>query len=32
MCSLALIVSVVCIVLIVLARRIGEVGGTMEGH
>ena len=27
MCSLALIVSVVCIVLILIARRIGKVGG-----
>jgi iron(III) transport system permease protein len=32
MCSLALIVSVVCIVLIVLARKIGKVGGAIEGH
>ena len=32
MCSLALIVSVVCIVLIILARKIGNVGGAIEGH
>ncbi len=32
MCSLALIVSVVCIVLIVIARRIGNSSGTFEGH
>ena len=32
MCSLALIVSVVCMVLIILARRIGKVGGAIEGH
>jgi iron(III) transport system permease protein len=32
MCSLALIVSVVCITLIVMARRIGKVGGQLEGH
>jgi len=32
MCSLALIVSVICIVLIILARRIGKVGGAIEGH
>jgi iron(III) transport system permease protein len=31
MCSLALIVSVVCMVLIILARRIGKVGA-IEGH
>jgi iron(III) transport system permease protein len=31
MCSLALIVSVVCITLIVIARRIGRVGGNLEG-
>jgi iron(III) transport system permease protein len=31
MCSLALIVSVVCMVLIILARRIGKVGGAIEG-
>lgn len=31
MCSLALIVSVVCITLIVIARRIGRVGGDIEG-
>jgi hypothetical protein len=27
MCSLALIVSVVCIALIIIARRLGNVGG-----
>jgi iron(III) transport system permease protein len=32
MCSLALIVSVVCIVLIVIARKIGDSSGTFEGH
>jgi iron(III) transport system permease protein len=32
MCSLALIVSVVCITMIFIARRIGEVGGGIEGH
>jgi iron(III) transport system permease protein len=32
MCSLALIVSVVCIVLILIARKIGRVGGQFEGH
>jgi iron(III) transport system permease protein len=32
MCSLALIVSVICMLLIVLARRIGKVGGAIEGH
>ncbi len=32
MCSLALIVSVVCIVLILIARKIGTVGGAFEGH
>jgi hypothetical protein len=32
MCSLALLVSVVCMVLIFLARRIGKVGGAIEGH
>ncbi|MBM2804642.1 MAG: transporter permease [Deltaproteobacteria bacterium] len=32
MCSLALIVSVVCIVLIVIARKIGTAGGAFEGH
>jgi iron(III) transport system permease protein len=32
MCSLALIVSVVCIVMILLARKIGNVGGQLEGH
>ncbi len=32
MCSLALIVSVICVVMIVIARRIGKVGGQLEGH
>jgi len=32
MCSLALIVSVVCILLIIAARKIGKVGGAIEGH
>jgi hypothetical protein len=32
MCSLALIVSVVCIALIVVARRLGRVGGDIEGR
>lgn len=32
MCSLALIVSVVCIALIIVARRIGKAGGAIEGH
>ncbi|HEY2921024.1 MAG TPA: iron ABC transporter permease [Candidatus Binatia bacterium] len=32
MCSLALIVSVVCMVLIILARRIGKVCGAIEGQ
>jgi iron(III) transport system permease protein len=32
MCSLALIVSVVCIVLIVIARKIGNTGAAFEGH
>ena len=32
MCSLALIVSVVCISLILIARRIGKVGSQFEGH
>jgi iron(III) transport system permease protein len=32
MCSLALIVSVICIGLILIARRIGKVGGAIEGH
>ena len=32
MCSLALIVSVVCVVLIVIARKIGNSSGTFEGH
>jgi iron(III) transport system permease protein len=32
MCSLALIVSVICVVMILLARKIGQVGGQLEGH
>jgi len=32
MCSLALIVSVICVVMILLARKIGKVGGQLEGH
>ena len=32
MCSLALIVSVVCVAMIVIARKIGQVGGQLEGH
>src|SRR5258706_8000153 len=32
MCSLALIVSIVCIVLIVIARKIGNATGSFEGH
>ncbi|MSP37151.1 MAG: iron ABC transporter permease [Deltaproteobacteria bacterium] len=32
MCSLALIVSVVCIVLVVIARKVGKAAGTFEGH
>ncbi|MGE5218861.1 MAG: ABC transporter permease [Chloroflexota bacterium] len=32
MCSLALIVSAVCITMIIIARKIGEVGGGFEGH
>src|SRR5262245_25569781 len=32
MCSLALIVSLVCVLLILTARRIGKVGGEFEGH
>jgi len=32
MCSLALIVSVICVVMILIARRIGQVGGQLEGH
>jgi iron(III) transport system permease protein len=30
--SLALIVSIVCITLIVMARRVGKAGGQLEGH
>ncbi len=32
MCSLALIISLVCIVLILIARRIGTKGSAFEGH
>ncbi|HWO42733.1 MAG TPA: iron ABC transporter permease [Candidatus Eisenbacteria bacterium] len=32
MCSLALIVSLVSIVMILVARRLGKVGGEFEGH
>jgi len=32
MCSLALIVSVVCITLILIARRVGKVGAAIEGQ
>jgi iron(III) transport system permease protein len=32
MCSLALIVSLICIILILLARKIGKVGSEFEGH
>jgi iron(III) transport system permease protein len=32
MCSLALIVSVVCITMILVARKIGKVGNQFEGH
>ena len=32
MCSLALIVSVICVVMIMLARKIGKVSGQLEGH
>jgi iron(III) transport system permease protein len=32
MCALALIVSFVCILLILIARRIGNVGAAVEGH
>ena len=32
MCSLALIVSVVCIVLVVIARKLGNAAGSFEGH
>ena len=32
MCSLALIISVVCVTLILMARKIGRVGGQFEGH
>jgi iron(III) transport system permease protein len=31
MCSLAFIVSIVCVILILIARKIGKVGG-VEGH
>ena len=32
MCSLALLVSLVCITMILVARRLGKVGGEFEGH
>lgn len=32
MCSLGLIISVICIALILMARKIGNVGGSIEGH
>lgn len=32
MCSLALVISVVCVTLILIARRVGRVGGQFEGH
>ena len=32
MCSLALIISMVCVTLIMIARKIGRVGGQFEGH
>lgn len=32
MCSLALVVSVICIALILIARKVGRVGGAVEGH
>ncbi len=32
MCSLALIVSVVCVAMILIARKIGQVDGQLEGH
>jgi iron(III) transport system permease protein len=32
MCSLAIIVSLVCVALILIARKIGEVGASVEGH
>jgi iron(III) transport system permease protein len=31
MCSLAILVSIICIVLIIVARRIGKVGSHLEG-
>jgi len=32
MCSLALIVSLICIILILLARKIGKVGSEFQEH
>jgi len=32
MCSLALIVSVICVAMILIARKIGQVGEQLEGH
>ena len=32
MCSLALIVSLVCVTLILIARKLGQVGVSVEGH
>ncbi len=32
LCSLALIISMVCVTLIMIARKIGRVGGQFEGH
>jgi iron(III) transport system permease protein len=32
MCSLAMVVSLVCMTLILVARKIGKVGGDFEGH
>lgn len=32
MCSLALIVSLVSMIMILIARKIGQVGGQLEGH
>jgi hypothetical protein len=31
MCSLAFIVSIVCVIMILIARRIGKVGG-LDAH
>jgi ABC-type Fe3+ transport system permease subunit len=32
MCSLAIIVSMICILLIAIARRVGRAGDQFEGH